>query len=828
MSFRSGLRAYAGYGSSLLCEKFRLQLINYRHQLFGNSLSNKSILKRSNFSQLFLNGKRPYVSLHSIIDEKEFSPNNVEKHADIESFVRRTHQTFGNTLPKDYLSKEEFKVYERLFGPPLRETTVHDIWKYVDHSVERPKNVLLRENEEGKFDEVPYELPGEFESEPLFLKINSETDYDEDLMIEDSSTESKNVVLFRSEESNLQQHPVSATQREVKAMIQIYRKFISERELSEEKIEMSKFIGEDNKESNEQDQEEDQELFSTDDEETAEDLFTSSDANRTHPHTMAGRSRSNPSTLSIPNQKFVVKVSEILTRTNPTHLQLAAERSFGGKALPFSVSVPSSMKHLPQKEIGLNAWQHRMSEIEADVYMSAVMPGAYASILSILIEVRKRLGQSWLREFLIGNGEGPSIIDAGSGGAGIIAWNKIVDAEWETMKDEGIIKGDSIPYGKSTVVTGSDSLRYRVSKLLDNTTFLPRLPDYVHATNNDQNIDKAALKGRKMYNIVIAPYTLQAEKENFKRKDMIKNLWTLVNPKGGILIVLEKGLPRGFEAIAEARSFVLKTYITSSDSNYTEYEARKLEEKENGMIVAPCTNHSTCPMYLSPGISSGRKDFCHFSQRYIRPPFLQKLLNAKARNHEDLKFSYIVFRRGIDERKNFIDLLTGEEATIQSFEGYEDHDIPESHQGEDYVKTNVKFNTLSLPRIILPPLKRHGHVILDVCTPSSRIERWTIPKSFSKAAYRDARKSKWGDLWALGAKTRVDKNLQLGSTIVTRAQKANNNLKKNKINKYDIVIGKDGFKRFERAGKTFIDRNERRTKGGRISKGSKPIGVDDF
>jgi hypothetical protein len=37
-----------------------------------------------------------------------------------------------------------------------------------------------------------------------------------------------------------------------------------------------------------------------------------------------------------------------------------------------------------------------------------------------------------------------------------------------------------------------------------------------------------------------------------------------------------------------------------------------------------------------------------------------------------------------------------------------------------------------------------------------------VPRSFSRQAYRDARKSDWGDLWALGAKTRVHRNLRIG------------------------------------------------------------------
>ncbi|POS83687.1 hypothetical protein EPUL_003586, partial [Erysiphe pulchra] len=508
----------------------------------------------------------PHTEVVYDIDGEESSFGELERYAKIESLVRQTRQTFRDTLPKNYLSQEEYTVYERLFGPPLRETTVFDIGRCDETTVEKPQSVLLRENEDGELEEVSYESPSESRNESSVLMAHTDAGHDEELVDkeivneelvdEDLPVESDNIVRFQPKKNNLQLQIEPSTEREAKAIIQLYRdhiKLIAEmeqsKEIGKEKI---MYIGEDKYESNE----EDQEFLSEEDEQSSEDLFASSDANRTHPHTIASRSRSNPSTLCVPNQNFVVPVTELLTRTNPRHLQLAAEKAFGGKGLPYSVSIPSSMKHLPQKEIGLSASQHRMSEIEADAYISAVMPGAYVSILSILIEVRKRLGQSWLRDLLLsGSGEGPSVIDAGSGGAGIIAWRRIVEAEWEIMKDEGVVKGDSIPFGKSTVITGSDSLRHRASKLLDNTTFLPRLPDYIHATQSDGSTDGGPSKGRKMYNIVIAPYILLAEKESFKRKNMIKNLWTLVNPKGGILIVVEKGLPRGFEAVAEARSF---------------------------------------------------------------------------------------------------------------------------------------------------------------------------------------------------------------------------------------------------------------------------------
>jgi len=65
----------------------------------------------------------------------------------------------------------------------------------------------------------------------------------------------------------------------------------------------------------------------------------------------------------------------------------------------------------------------------------------------------------------------------------------------------------------------------------------------------------------------------------------------------------------------------------------------------------------------------------------------------------------------------------------------------------------------SWPRLIAAPLKNPGHIILDVCSPLSvreprepSLERLTITKAQGKQAYYDARKSQWGDLWALGSR----------------------------------------------------------------------------
>lgn len=846
--------------ASLVCLSCRLHLLPYlkgdilAHALNKSFLSphcstspriNRKILsyRNSTWKKFYTSIKKPHGN-EKIPSDNEGSHNNTpynsndqkrswddeDTEAQIESIVRQARQTFGDTLPKDYLSKKEFVVYERLFGPPLRETTADDlefIPIYEDPPLPKAQNMLQKKNQDGVYEEVNYEI-----SSTSLTGDTSSTEASEkkNLADEGLAGESENFDSFQPEENDLPIQYNARNEREVLAIAQLQKEMRVRAENTAGNI-----IESEQENVPDIEEEIDNEFYEEGEEEEL-DLYKSSDASRTHPHTIAGRSRPNPSTIFLPIKEFVGPVTELLTRTKPLHLKLAAEKAFGGEGLPYSISVPNSMKNMPQKEIGLDASQHRMSDIEADVYVSTIMPGAYASIMNVLVEVRKRLGQGWLRELILRkNGEDPKVLDAGSGGAGIFAWRKIMETEWELMKADGDVEGEFVHPGRDSIVIGSDCLRYRASRLLENTTFLPRLPDYIHATQSNGDAKQEIGTGRKIYDIVIAPHTLLPQKENYKRKNMIKNLWTLVKPEGGILIVIEKGIPRGFEAVAEARSFILKTFISSPGSHFVEddpdlpeFNEERSAEKEEGMIIAPCTNHKTCPMYLNPGISRGRKDYCHFPQRFIRPPFLQKLLGAKSRNHEDAKFSYIAFRRGVDMRKVPDSILTDKQATDQSFEGYEEHDLPDSHQGEDYVKSHVLFNTLSLPRVILSPLKRHGHVTLDLCTPSAQIERWIIPKSFSKVAYRDARKSKWGDLWALGAKTRMKRNIRLGKVIDAKMDMAKGTSNRKMVQKYNIIVGKDGFERFERAGKSIVDKSERRTKRGRYFKESKPVGEDDF
>jgi ribosomal protein RSM22 (predicted rRNA methylase) len=649
----------------------------------------------------------------------------------IEVNVRNARQQFRDFLPRDHLNAEEFALYERLYGPPIFVDTAEELLatdKGPEEIIaeEQPdgSTVLLRKGEDGQLEEIDLYEEEEFDLE-----------------------EEEDEQSMTPEEWEAYREQKAAT-------------------FHDNVYEQSRIRHEELEEWEDEEAEEEESFM------------------RAHPMTIAGRFKPSPSTVFLPKDTLVDPTAQLLTRANHKHLAESANRIFGGRGLPYSASTPPARLGKEQKPIALDPSQGEMGNIEADAYMAAVQPGTYASVMSALVEVRRRLGTPWIEHMLAK--KGGAILDAGSGGVGVLAWQEILKAEWESKQEvswEGAVeeptseeaqpKGstETAPTGKATVLTSSDTLRHRASRLLDNTTFIPRLPEHI-TSQEEANTSQP----RKVYDVIIAPHTLWPLKQEYLRKDQVSKYWSLLNPQGGVLILIEKGLPRGFEVIAAARLQLLERHISSPHSTEIETpldeqvsrpeEGTRFTNKETGMIIAPCTNHSACPMYQTPGKSPGRKDFCFFTQRYIRPPYLQRILNAKDRNHEDVQFSYLAVQRGRDQRLPEHDLVgrgvsQGKDATDRAFVGHEFFANPEDPENPELVKPG-DINPLALPRMILPALKRRGHIILDVCTPAGTLERWTVPRSFSKQAFRDAKKSRWGDLWALGAKTRIPRSVRLG------------------------------------------------------------------
>ncbi len=493
----------------------------------------------------------------------------------MEDVVRHARQTFGETLPRDFLSGEEYSLYERLYGPPVRETRGDD-FEWVDLEGNRAeegaergrgRNVLLRENADGEFEEVDFD-PGFG-----YREVEEMNAWEGAVGLGEEMVESAEALeeLLDQQGQGVVQVKVRS-QRELDAIMRLQRDMdVAAARPIEQEEDIDEEVEEEEEEENEEDEEDEGEP----------DEYLSGDSIRTHPHTMAGRFGTRPSTLQLPQEQFVLPITELLSRTNNKHLTEAAERAFGGPGLPYSTATPESKKLLPQKHIGLEAGQHRMSEIEADAFIAALMPGMYTSVMSTLVEVRKRLGSPWIRDLFTRNGaEGPRVLDAGAGGAGVIAWREVLAAEWDLLRSEGVVPENApVRQGKSTVLTGPSTLRHRMSHLLENTTFLPRLPDYLHSANPETLLDGAPAEGRKSYDIIIAPHTLYPLKEEYRRKHMVQNLWSLLDPNGGVLILIEKGLPRGFEAIAGARALLLKKHISSPSSTHFQTSVESSDEQ---------------------------------------------------------------------------------------------------------------------------------------------------------------------------------------------------------------------------------------------------------
>jgi Mitochondrial small ribosomal subunit Rsm22 len=204
-------------------------------------------------------------------------------------------------------------------------------------------------------------------------------------------------------------------------------------------------------------------------------------------------------------------------------------------------------------------------------------------------------------------------------------------------------------------------------------------------------------------------------------------------------------------------------------------------------IIAPCPHDGECPMYASiphtddlikftprekrkderlkvfnrrmeakaavarekKGIQGAgdRKWWCHFTQKLQDPQVFRLHGDRRGDDGTDLaKFSYVVLRKGVERPKENEHCLRTEEN-------------PDIREELVLYGREMELAAYSWPRLVAPPLKNPKHVILDVCSPLSvreprepSLERFTITKAQGKQVYYDARKIKWGDLWAFGSR----------------------------------------------------------------------------
>lgn len=238
------------------------------------------------------------------------------------------------------------------------------------------------------------------------------------------------------------------------------------------------------------------------------------------------------------------------------------------------------------------------------------------------------------------------------------------------------------------------------------------------------------------------------------------------------ILLIDHSTPVGWAAISHARETLL-----SWSSPQTPLH-----------IVAPCPHDKPCPML-------GLKDVCGFSQRLRTPEFTRRTRHSKS-GEEDVRYCYLVVARGerpgvSEEEREALSAVAFRGAVareaeardeakragqyiLQSIESGDDeldqveavplstgsggsphHGIIESRPyltAEDQVRQaaimpGLRKYSHSWPRLVAPPLKRQGHVSMDVCAANGLLERQTFTRSMGKQAYHDSRRAFWGDIF---------------------------------------------------------------------------------
>ncbi|SMN20817.1 similar to Saccharomyces cerevisiae YKL155C RSM22 Mitochondrial ribosomal protein of the small subunit [Maudiozyma saulgeensis] len=322
----------------------------------------------------------------------------------------------------------------------------------------------------------------------------------------------------------------------------------------------------------------------------------------------------------------------------------------------------------------------------------------------------------------------------------------------------------------------------------------------------------------KQYDLIIISHQLLQHEGKFPIEvdHNIEKYLKLLAP-GGHIVVIERGTPLGFETVARARQIMIRPERYPDEygkiprpwiAGNSIKEPTPIEEQSDEMhsnqkkqddcdyhltILAPCPHHRVCPLQTNnPNffeLKEGKKlKFCSFEKAIKRPKFSLELKKGKllankwdegdpelVNKRQNMKLAGSGRRNGNDYELVHYSYLVAK----RSFNDKETICKINEMRNKDRTEENKKYQVGCLgdntpntwPRIINHPAKKKGHIILDVCGTSGKIEKWIIPKSFSKEIYHDAKKAYKGDLWGLDAKTKLPSLAKINIDLFKKLEK---------------------------------------------------------
>lgn len=229
--------------------------------------------------------------------------------------------------------------------------------------------------------------------------------------------------------------------------------------------------------------------------------------------------------------------------------------------------------------------------------------------------------------------------------------------------------------------------------------------------------------------LVLSSFHLSTIPSTSAQRTHIQHLLSLSSP---YLIIVDRNTAAGWEAMSSAREYILGLSTPESPLH----------------IVAPCPHEAACPML-------GGRESCSFSQRLQRPTFVRRTKHAK-KGEEDMGYSYLVIARGERPGRSQASSSTGRVGGVAREEGrrlrektegrtvlrevegggFEMVSLVESMveggaigSAEDALEMpeeevdleGLRTEAYEWPRLIAPPIKRSGHVIMDTCHPTGEL-----------------------------------------------------------------------------------------------------------
>nr|XP_027198741.1 methyltransferase-like protein 17, mitochondrial [Dermatophagoides pteronyssinus] len=206
------------------------------------------------------------------------------------------------------------------------------------------------------------------------------------------------------------------------------------------------------------------------------------------------------------------------------------------------------------------------------------------------------------------------------------------------------------------------------------------------------------------YDLVVSAFSLLEMEDTRNRLYVVENLWQKTS---GCLVLIEHGSKAGFQAIMEARNFLLqinrKIQLEQQQSNppnqpdRTEIDNRLLSI--GGSIMAPCPHDLICPRQSI----LNKKSYCNFGVHY--QPLDYGQTNPRIKSE---KFTFLIMKK--------------------------------------HGHFNWKEEQKNWSKIIEPVVSKAGHAICRICDNDGLLKQIIVSKSKTdKHVYKCIKSARWGD-----------------------------------------------------------------------------------